>query len=73
MQHLTTEQSLRLKRTERRMLRRISGKSLREKMPTVELREHMNVESIVDALKRGRWRWYEHVKNEKAMTNGLEK
>ena len=56
-----TEQPLRLERTERRMLWGIGGKPLREKMPTVELREHINVESVLDVLWRGRLRWYGHV------------
>ena len=54
---VTKEQTLRLKRTERRKLRWISGKSLRKINPTVELRKHMNVESIVDVLRRGWLRW----------------
>ena len=54
---VTKEQTLRLKRTEKRMLRWISGKSLRKIHPTVELRKQMNVESIVDVLRRGWLRW----------------
>ena len=53
--------ALQLECTEKRMLRGISGKSLREKMPTVELREHMTAKSILDVPKRGQLRWYGHV------------
>ena len=30
-------------------------------MPTVELRKHMKVESIVDVLRRRRLKWYGHL------------
>ena len=57
---VTAVQKLRLELTERRMLRWISGLSLKVKTPTVELRDHMMLSLMVGVMRRRRLRWYGH-------------
>ena len=58
---MTAEQSGRLERTEMRMVRWMCGVSLRDRVPSAELRERMGIESVSDAVKRNRLRWLGHV------------
>ena len=58
---MTVEQSGRLERTEIRMVRWLCGVSLRDRVPSAELRERMGIESVSDAVKWNRLRWLGHV------------
>ena len=58
---MTAEQSGRLERTEMRMVRWMCGVSLRDRVPSAELRERMGIESVSDAMKQNRLRWLGHV------------
>jgi hypothetical protein len=51
-----------LKTTDMIMLRWICGVSLRDKVPSTELRARIGVEPIVDVCRRLRLRWFGHVK-----------
>ena len=42
-------------------VRWMCGVSLRDRVPSAELRERMGIESVSDALKRNRLRWLGHV------------
>ena len=57
---MTAEQSGRLERTEMRMVRWMCGVSLRDRVPSAELRERMGIESVSDAVKWNRLRWLGH-------------
>ena len=49
---MTVEQSGRLERTEMRMVRWMCGVSLKDRVPSVELRERMGIELVSDVIKR---------------------
>ena len=34
---------------------------MRDKVPTVELRQGLGIESVVEVMRRGRLRWFGHV------------
>ena len=34
---------------------------MRDKVPTVQLRRRLGIEGVVDVMRRGRLRWFEHV------------
>ena len=46
---------------EMRTVRWMCGISLRDRVPSAELRERMGIESVSDAVKRNRLRWLGHV------------
>ena len=58
---LTVENQRRLERAERQMLRRICGVTLKERISSEELRQRLDVECVMDVVRRGRLRWYGHV------------
>ena len=37
------------------------GVTLKNKIPTVELMRRLGIESVVEVMRRGRLRWFEHV------------
>lgn len=43
------------------MLKRICGNTLKERISSEELRQRMDVECVMDVIRRGRLRWYGHV------------
>ena len=49
-----------MERNENVMLRWMCGVTLRDKVPTVELRRRLGIEGVVEA-RRGRLRWFGHV------------
>jgi hypothetical protein len=55
------EHEAKLARAEMRMIRWMCGVSLREKIPSVKLRERMGVEPIKEVIRRNRLRWFGHV------------
>ena len=55
------EEEQRRERNENVMLRWMCGVSLKDKVPTVELRRRLGVEGVVEVMKRGRLRWFGHV------------
>ncbi len=50
-----------MERNENVMLRWMCGVTLRDTVPTVELRRRLGVESVVEVMRRGRLRWFGHV------------
>ena len=50
-----------MKRNENVMLRLMCGVTLRDKVPTVELRRRLGIEGVVEVMRRGRLRWFGHV------------
>jgi len=55
------EEERRMERNENVMLRWMCGVTLKDQVPTAELRKRLGVESVVDVMKRGRLRWFGHV------------
>ena len=49
-----------MERNENVMLRWMCG-TLRDKVPTVELRRRLAVEGVVEVMRLGRLRWFGHV------------
>src|SRR5271165_334057 len=43
------------------MLRWLCGITLRDKVPTVELRRRLGIQGVVEVMTRGRLRWFGHV------------
>lgn len=58
---MNAEQIGRFERTEMKMVRWMCGVSLRDRVPSAELRERMGIESVSDVVKRSRLRWLGHV------------
>ena len=50
-----------MQRNENVMLRWMCGVTLKDKVPTVELRKRLGVEGVVEVMRRGRLRWFGHV------------
>ena len=50
-----------LEKTEMRMLRRIKGVTLRDKVKSVDIRKELGVNSIQDKVREMRLRWYGHM------------
>ena len=50
-----------MERNENVMLRWMCGVTLRDKVPTVELRRRLGIEGVVEVMRRGRLRWFGHV------------
>ena len=50
-----------MERNENVMLRWMCGVTLRDKVPTVELRRKLGIECVVEVKRRGRLRWFGHV------------
>ena len=51
------EKEQRMERHENVMLRWMCGVTLRDKVPTVELRRRLGIEAVVEVMRRGRLRW----------------
>ena len=58
---MRVEEEQRMERNENVMLRWMCGDTLRDKVPTVELRRRLGIEGVVEVMRRGRLRWFEHV------------
>ena len=56
------EEEQRMERNENVMLRWMCGVTLRDKVPTAELRRRLGIEAVVDFMRQGRLRWFGHVK-----------
>ena len=54
-----------MERNENIMLRWMCGVTLRDKVPTVELRRRLGIEGVVEVMRRGIFRWFEHVERKK--------
>ena len=55
------EEEQRMERNENAVLRWMCGVTLRDKVPTVELRRRLGIEGVVEVMRRGRLRWFGHV------------
>ena len=55
------EEEQRMERNENVMLRWMCGVTLRDKIPTVELRRRLGIEGVVEVMKWDRLRWFGHV------------
>ena len=51
-----------MERNENVMLRWMCGVTLRDKVPTVELRQRLGIEGVMEFMRRGRLKWFGHVK-----------
>ena len=60
------EEEQRMERNENVMLRWMCGVTLRDMVPTVELRRRFGVEGVVEIMRRGRLRWFGHVERKEA-------
>ena len=60
------EEEQRIGRSENVMLRWMCEVTLRDKVPTVELRRRHEIEGVVEVMKRGRLRWFGHVERKEA-------
>ena len=58
---IRVEEEQRMERNENVMLRWMCGVTLRDKVPTVELRRRLGIEAVVEVMRRGRLRWFGHV------------
>ena len=54
-----------MERNENVILRWMCGVTLRDKVPTVELRRRLEIEGVVKVMRRGRLRWFGHVERKK--------
>ena len=63
---MKAEDLAKLMRTERMMVTRICGVSLKDRKPSDELLSHLGIECVETKIQRGRLRWFGHVerKNE---------
>ena len=63
---MKTEDMKRLKRAERMMVRWMCGVSLRDRRPSVELKERLGIVGVAEVVRHGRLRWFGHLerKNE---------
>ena len=59
---VTSDDCNRLVRNDNAMIRWICSSRLTDKIPTAQLRERLGICSIEDLLRRGRLRWFGHVK-----------
>jgi len=66
------KQVQRLERTEMQMVRWMCGTKMRDRIPNEELRLRMGVESVKEALKRRRLRWWGHIERREE-SNWLKK
>ena len=55
------EEEQRMKGNENAMLRRMCEVTLKDKVPTIELRRGLGVKGIVEVMRRGRLKWFVHV------------
>ena len=55
------QEKLKLEITEMRRVRFMCGVRLREKCTNSDLRNRLGIDSIVDAVRRNRLRWFGHV------------
>ena len=44
--------------------------TLRDKVPTVELKRRLGIEGVVEVRRRGRLRWFEHVERKEVDMGG---
>ena len=58
---VTVENQRRLESAERQMLKKICGGTLKQRISSKELRQTLDVEGVMDVIRRGRLRWYGHV------------
>ena len=54
-----------MERNENVILRWMCGITLRDKVPTAELRRRLGIEGVVKVMRRGRLRWFGHVEQKK--------
>ena len=66
------EQVQRMERTEMQMVRWMCGTKLRDRITNAELRSRLGIESVSDALKRRRLRWWGHIERREE-SNWLKK
>ena len=59
---VTTDDTKRLERTDNAMVRWICSTKITDRTPMSELRLRLGIPSLVDILRRGRLRWFGHVK-----------
>ena len=55
------EDTLRLERAERAMVRWMCGVTLKNRIPSERLRSRLGIKGVTDVVRRGRLRWFGHV------------
>ena len=58
---MKVEDTQRLERTERAMVRRMCGKTLRDQINSEVLRQRLGIESVTEMVRKGRLRWFGHL------------
>ena len=56
-----------MERNENVMLGWMCGVTLRDKVPTVERKRRLEIEDVVEVMRRGRLRWFGHVERKEMM------
>jgi hypothetical protein len=59
------EDTQKLERAERMMVRHMCGVTLKDRKSSQELRERLEIEGVTDIIRRGRLRWFGHVERKK--------
>ena len=58
---MKVEDRQRLERTEKMMVRWMSGVTLKNRITSEELRNRLSIEAVTEIVRRGRLRWFGHV------------
>src|SRR5450432_1712266 len=58
---MKVEDTLRLERAERAMVRWMCGVTLKNRISSERLRSRLGIKSVTDVVRRGRLRWFGHV------------
>ena len=58
---MQVEEKQRLERTEKMMVRWMSGVTLKNRITSEELRNRLSIEAVTEIVRRGRLRWFGHV------------
>ena len=58
---MKVEDKQRLERTEKMMVRWMCGVTLKNRITSEELRNRLSIEAVTEIVRRGRFRWFEHV------------
>jgi len=55
------ENDVAVQRADMRMVRRMCGVKLQDRVPRKGLRERLGLDDIISVLQQNRWQWYRHV------------
>src|SRR5450432_185777 len=63
---MKVEDTLRLERAERAMVRWMCGVTLKNRISSERLRSRLGIKSVTDVVRRGRLRWFGHVERKES-------